>query len=87
MSKKKQPFIGFTEEEIFRAEANSYVILIGNDFYSKDGDFAFSKQQAEKYYDILMENILRTLDEGTEKQRIAAMKCLARLQILPLRVQ
>lgn len=84
---KKRPFIGFTEEEIFKAEANSFVILIGNDFYMKDGDFAFSKQQAEKYYDILMDNILRTLDEGDQKQRNAAMKCLSRLHILPLRVQ
>ena len=86
MSRKK-PFNGFTEEEIKRAEANSYTILIGSDFYSKDGDFVFSRQQAEKYYDILMNNILRTLDEGNEKQRNAAMRCLNTLQILPLRVQ
>ena len=84
---KKRPFAGFTKEEIFRAEANTFVIRIGCDFYSKDGDFAFSRQEAEKYYDILMSNILRTLDEGNEKQYNAAMKCLADLQILPLRVQ
>jgi len=87
MSKKKRPFAGITKEQIFRAEANTYVIQIGSDFYQKDGDFAFSRQEAEKYYDILMSNILRTLDEGNEKQYNAAMNCLSSLQILPLRVQ
>ena len=84
---KRRPFVGFTEEEIQKAEFNSYVILVGSDFYSKDGDFAFSRHQAEKHYDMLMNNILRTLDEGNQKQKEAAMRCLARLQILPLRVQ
>ena len=87
MSKNKSPFVGYTLEEIRRSEANSFVIMIGNDFYNKNGDFTFTLAQAEKYYEILLENILITLDEGTPKQKKAALSCLARLHILPLRLQ
>lgn len=86
MSKAKSPFKGFTVAEINKAERNSYVLQIGNDFYSVDGDMVFTANQVEKYYDNLMVNILHTLDSGNEKQRIAAMKCLSRLHILPLRL-
>jgi hypothetical protein len=87
MRNLKSPFKNFTLEEIQRAESNSFVIQIGNDFYNKNGDFTFTIGQAEKYYEILLENILITLDEGTPKQKKAALSCLARLHILPLRLQ
>ena len=87
MPNEKSPFIGFTVEEIFSAEMNSYVIQIGNDFYNKDGNFVFSATQANKHYNILLTNILSTMDKGTFKQKTAALKCLGKLLVYPLRIQ
>lgn len=86
MSKVKNPFKNFTIAEVNKAERDSYVLQIGNDFYNRDGNFIFTLAQAEKNYDILLSNILHTIDNGTSKQKSAAMKCLARLHILPLRL-
>lgn len=87
MSKIKSPFKGFTIAEVNKAERNSFVVQVGNDMYqNQDGEFIFTENQAEKYYDTLLVNILHTIDNGSEKQKIAAMKCLARLHILPLKL-
>lgn len=83
----KSPFRGLTIGEVNRAERNSYVVLIGNDFYeTKEKEFIFTAAQAEKCYETLLMNILHTIDNGNVKQRSAAMKCLSRLHILPLRL-
>lgn len=87
MGKKKNPFKGFTIEEVLRAESESFVIRIGKEFYNKDGNFVFSYNQACKHYEILLANIIVTLSDGNEKQRITARKCLETLQVLPLRIQ
>jgi len=86
MAKTKSPFRGFTVAEINRAERDSFVVQVGNDLYAKDGDFIFTLSQAEKHYETLLMNILLTIDEGNHRQKDAAMKCLARLHILPLRL-
>lgn len=87
MAKQKSPFIGLTTQEVNRAERDSFVIIIGNDFYNKDGEYVYSLSQAEKYYEILLENILYTIESGSAKQRNAAIKCLENLHIRPLRLQ
>ena len=86
MSKTKSPFISLTLAEVNRAERASFVVLIGNEFYAKDGEYTFTATQASKHYEILLANILHTIDNGTVKQKTAAMKCLSRLHILPLRI-
>jgi hypothetical protein len=87
MAKTKSPFRGLTLEEVSRAERNSFVVQIGNEFYNKEGDFVFTQSQAEKCYETLLDNILYTLDNGNDKQKSAAMKCLEKLHVYPLRIQ
>lgn len=87
MKKQKSPFKGFTVAEVNKAERDSYVVQIGNDFYSKDGGYIFTAAQAGKYYETLLDNIVYTLDNGNERQKSAAMKCLEKLRIHPLRLQ
>jgi hypothetical protein len=87
MAKKKSAFIGLTEDEASQAEANSFTVLLGNDFYLKNGKFIFSYNEATKHYDTLLKNILATIDRGTEKQKNSAIKCLGTLQIQQLRIQ
>ena len=86
MSKTKGPFVGLTLSEVNQVERDSYVLQIGNDLYARDGEMVFTASQVEKHYETLLSNILHTLDSGTERQRVAAMKCLERLHILPLKL-
>ena len=87
MAREKSTFRGFTVAEINKAERNSFVVQIGNDMYANpDGDLVFTLNQAEKYYETLLTNILYTMDSGNAKQKLAAEKCLLRLHILPLRL-
>ena len=73
-------------DEILMAERNSFVVRIGNEFYNKDGEFIFTQSQAEKHYNILLYNIIKTIESGSERQKIAAEKCFVTLQVLPLRI-
>jgi hypothetical protein len=86
MARTKSPFVSLSLAEVNKAERSSYVLQIGNEFYNKDGNFIFTGSQAEKYYDTLLVNILYTIDNGTPKQVDAAMRCLSRLHIWPLRL-
>ena len=87
MAKQKSPFKGFTLQEVKRAEQNSFVVRIGNDFYNNDGNFVFTQSQAEKHYETLLDNILYTIKNGNQKQKTAAEKCLLSLHIQALRIQ
>lgn len=86
MAKEKSPYKNFTIAEANKAERDSYTIQIGNEFYNKDGDYVFTAAQAGKYYETLLNNIIYTIDGGNPKQRSAAMKCLEKLRIHPLRL-
>ena len=87
MSNKKSPFKAFTVDEVLKVESNSYVIQIGQDFYSFDGDFVFSIAEVKKHYNKILTNILDTIDNGTVRQKNAALNCLSRFHVLPLRIQ
>lgn len=86
MSKKRSPFKGFTVEQIEKVEACSFVIVLGNNFYDKDGNFVFSKQQAEKNYNKILSKMVEAIHYGNEKEKSNALKCMAKFKILPLRV-
>jgi hypothetical protein len=88
MAKRKGPFRGYSEKEVLEAEASSFVIQCGNDYWSNNsGDFVFTQSQAERHYNSLLSNIILTLKEGNEMQKRSARKCLEKLWILPLRIQ
>jgi hypothetical protein len=86
MAKIKSPFRNFSLSEVNKAEKNSYTIQIGRDFYSKDGVFVFTANQANKYYDVLLSNILYTMKNGDTKQKLAATKCLTSLHVHPFKL-
>jgi len=87
MSKKKSPYKNFSVEQVSRAELTSFVIMVGNDFYAKKGCFVFSKQQAEKNYNLILSKMIETIHSGTEREKKNALKCMATFNILPLRIQ
>lgn len=87
MAKSKNPFVGYTIREVEEAESCSFIIQIGNSVFSRNGEYVFSKSQAERYYNKLLNSILNTLKDGNETQKHSAKKCLEKLKIMPLRIQ
>lgn len=85
MTNKKRKSI--TLEQLIEAELNAFVIQIGSEFYNSDGMFVFDYKEANKHYNKLLSKIKLALSNGNEKEKIAALRCLPRLHILPLRIQ
>lgn len=87
MTNKKNPFVhGLTISDVFAAEASSYTIQVGSDFFSHRGRFVFSKKQAISFYNKIANNLLDALRDGDAKQKKHAEKCLANLFLKSLRI-
>lgn len=84
--KKKDPFVNYTTEQIFASEALLYVIHVGDDVLTVDGQWFFVKKAATVYYNKVLKAIMKDVYEGNSKQQKKAKKLLATLQILPLRM-
>lgn len=84
--KEKSPYKNFTLEEVMTAESNSYVIQIGEDFFSYEGDYTFSKNGAEHYYDQILNGLNDLLENGDETEKEDAFKSLLLLKVYPLRI-
>lgn len=87
VNKNSNPFVGLTLEEVVYYESTVYVIQIGVDFFKDEDGFYFSKKQAGVVYKSLLDGLLDGINNGTEESKRLALKCLARLSILPLRIQ
>ena len=91
MAKKKKkprsPFVGHSVEEIAYAEATSYVIQVGVDFFENKGRLTFSRKNAESIYIKVMGTLLDSIANGSPEDQETALKCLISLQLLPLRIQ
>lgn len=72
--------------EVMRAEACSYVIQVGADLFHHEGKMVFSKKATAMYYNKILNGLLDIIDGGDDEERADAMKCLASLQIMPLRI-
>lgn len=92
MAKKRKcppgsPFVTHTVEQIAYAEATSYVIQVGVDFFESKGHLTFSRKNAEGVYTKVLGVLLHSIENGSEEDKATALKCLLTLQLLPLRIQ
>lgn len=88
MAKKpKSPFRHHSVEQVAYAEATSYVIQVGIDFFENKGHLVFSEKTAYSNYSKLLSALVQTIHEGDEEDRKVALKCLGTLKVLPLRIQ
>lgn len=85
-TKKKDPFVNYTTEQIFASEAMLYVIHVGDDVLTVDGQWFFVKKSATAYYNKVLKAIMKDVYEGNPKQQKKARKLLTTLQILPFRM-
>jgi hypothetical protein len=84
--KQKSPFVKYSEEQIAKAEATRYVISMGNDFFSLDGKYTFSKSKAESYHDHVIDGLLEIIETGTDPEIEEAEFCLFNLKILSFKL-
>lgn len=86
MPKEKNPFIGYTTEEIMASEAVTYVIQVGSDVFNSNGNWFFNKKSAQIHYGKILRMLLAQLNGGTKKERENAQRVLNSFKVLPLRI-
>ena len=82
----KSPFGRYTPEQIFAAEATTYVVLAGIDFYDMNGNYFFTKGSAVRHYNKIHRQLVIQSQEGTNKQRNNARRVLNNLKIQQMRI-
>lgn len=84
--KEKNPFVGYTLEETRQAEKSLYVIQMGDElFVHEKGHVSFSKDEADKLFEILTAGLQDMLKNGNFEDREDARKTFASFRIMPLR--
>lgn len=84
---KKSPFRSYSEEDIAATEFGTFVIQVGDDFFTTpNGKMAFSLERAENFYEDILGGLMAMKKEGTEVEKEDARKCLLLLRIFPLRI-
>lgn len=86
MKNNKGPFGEYSVEDVFRAEACSYVIQVGVDLFDNDGQMIFSKKAAIMYYNKILNELMNVIDGGDDAERADAIRCLGTFRIMPLRI-
>ena len=82
----KNPFVGFSVEQVMIAESCSYAIQVGNDFYIHDGQLVFSKKTAQTLYNKILAQVVDKIYNGDKKQKAHAHRIMATLKVMPLRI-
>lgn len=84
--KNKSPFVAFTPEEVFAAEAISFIIIAGYGIFYSDNDWIFDKKTAIRFYTKIAKEASIQLLKGSKKEKKAARHVLNNLRIEPLRI-
>ncbi len=86
MRKKKSVFGKYSPEQIAVAESSMHVILLGDDFFSYNGKYTFTREKAEYYYNQVNDGLMEIMETGTKTEKEEAMFCLFYLKIMPFRL-
>lgn len=86
MSKKINPYINMTLEEVEHAEANFYYLQVADETAEFQGRFTFSKQRAEYLFWELMNSMRHMIKEGEKEDKMIAHAALLNFRIHPLRI-
>lgn len=84
---KKSAYRHFTEEQVQKAEATSYVLQIGVDLFYEGERCAFSKKKTEKFYEYVLLGLKDLIKNGSEEEKQDAVRSCYNLRIIPLRIQ
>lgn len=83
---KKSPYRNYSVEDIAATELGTYVIQVGDDFFSHGGKMGFSLSRAEMFYDDILSGLNHMKKSGNEIEKQDALKCLLLLRMYPLKI-
>lgn len=86
MGKKNLPFRGYTEKEVRRMENGYYCLVLGGDFVLQDKFYLFTEREISKLYEDTLENLLKIIEDGDEKDKQYAISLIPGLLIQPMRL-
>lgn len=86
MTKRKSPYIGYTEKEVHRMENNFFVLQFGGDFMLQDKFYLFTHKEAFKLYSDTLKGLVSITIDGDEKDRNYALDLIGGLHIRPMRL-
>ena len=86
MTRKRSPFVGYTEEEVIAFETCTYILQVGSDIYDVRGQCVFNKKSAYIHYGKVMRELLDQLRCGNEAEKKDAGRILMNLKVLPLKL-
>ena len=86
MDKKPNPFKGYTMEEIAKAEADHFVIVLNGDFFIYNDRYTFSKETADTLYETLLNGFKEIVETGSEKEIEEVKHIMMEFRIYPLRI-
>jgi len=86
MRKKKSAYLGYSEEEVVRMEANYYCLVMGIDFVQKDRFYVFDKKEISRLYKSTLKQLMAVVVDGSEKEKAHALDLIIKLNIQPVRL-
>ena len=85
MAKSKSAFVGYTEDQVKRMETY-FVLQFGGDFVLEDNYYLFTKSEVSKLYGNTLKDLLKLMDDGSDKEKAYALDLIGGLRVKPMRL-
>lgn len=84
--KKNSPFVGYTEKEVQKMENGYFCLQFGGDFILEDKFYLFTEKEVSRLYEDTLEDLLKIISDGDEKDRNYAISLIPGLIIQPMKL-
>lgn len=82
---ERNPYRGYSLQDVKKSEATMWYIQIGKQFFEYDGECLWEKDEAEHFYFTLRDGLEHMLRSGDIEEREDAREILINFRLLPLR--
>lgn len=86
MAKKKYPYRGYTESEVFEMENGYFLLQFGGDFVLQDGIYLFTQKEVSKIYNDTLKRLVNVMNNGSKKDKKYATDLIGSLVIKKMRL-
>jgi len=80
------PYKDYSIEDLMKLESNLFTIQVGEDFFSSDNSYTFTRKRAENYYSQIYNGLLDSLYSGNPEEKVGAMSIFENFRMQPLRI-
>lgn len=87
MSDPKAKFMGdISIEDVMSVESMYYSIQVGFEFFEHKGKYAFSRKRCVEFYNKIRDNLNYLVKNGTDQEKVTAIRVLSNFRVIPLRI-